>query len=150
PVGDSWTAAPSMANTRYSNSAIPLVGGRVLVVGGYGAQNSSEIFFPDPKPCITSGDCPAAGPCVDGYCCNTTCTGQCEACDVSGQEGVCTPVVGAPHAKPSCGTYLCDPSIGTSGACATSCLSSAACSSGNYCSIGSCVAQKIDGSTCAL
>ncbi|MGZ3453248.1 MAG: Kelch repeat-containing protein [Polyangiales bacterium] len=151
PIGDTWTTGPSLASTRYSDSAIPLIGGRVLVVGGYaGGSTSSEIFFPDPKVCATGADCPSGTPCVDNYCCNTTCTGQCEACDVSGQEGVCTPVVGAPHGKTSCGTYLCDPSIGTSGACATSCLTTGACSSGNYCSVGSCVTQKTDGSTCAL
>jgi len=40
----------------------------------------------------------AAGPCVDGYCCDTTCTSKCEACDVTGSEGACSPVTGAPTA----------------------------------------------------
>ena len=38
-----------------------------------------------------------SGFCVDGSCCNTACDGQCEACDVSGQAGTCSPVAGAPH-----------------------------------------------------
>jgi len=36
------------------------------------------------------------GDCVDGYCCNTTCNGQCEACNVKGKEGTCTAVTGTP------------------------------------------------------
>jgi MYXO-CTERM domain-containing protein len=46
--------------------------------------------------CVTGSDC-ATGKCVDGSCCDTDCTGECEACDVVGSKGKCTPVVGAPH-----------------------------------------------------
>ncbi|MGZ3452082.1 MAG: MYXO-CTERM sorting domain-containing protein [Polyangiales bacterium] len=46
--------------------------------------------------CTAAGDC-ATGHCVDGVCCDTPCDGQCEACDVKGSEGACTPVVGPPH-----------------------------------------------------
>jgi hypothetical protein len=53
--------------------------------------------------------------CVDGRCCDGACTGQCEACDVVGSEGVCSPMGGAPHGpRPAC--------TGTAGApCAGSC-----------------------------
>ncbi len=50
--------------------------------------------------CLTDGcrEC-VSGSCVDGYCCDTSCTDLCEACDVSGSEGVCSPVLsGPPHA----------------------------------------------------
>lgn len=59
------------------------------------------------------GDTCASGTCVDGFCCNTTCDGQCEACDVAGHEGTCTPVSGKPHHEACAG----DPS----GTCAGSC-----------------------------
>jgi alpha-tubulin suppressor-like RCC1 family protein len=45
----------------------------------------------------TAGDQCQTGACVDGVCCTTACEGQCEACDVAGAVGTCTPVTGAPH-----------------------------------------------------
>jgi hypothetical protein len=51
------------------------------------------------------------GNCVDGYCCNTACTANCQACDVSGQFGKCTTIpAGLPEGKRSCvnsGTLPC-------------------------------------------
>ncbi|MCA9644538.1 MAG: hypothetical protein KC492_27795, partial [Myxococcales bacterium] len=52
--------------------------------------------------CASGKEC-ISGQCVDGFCCNSACNGQCEACDVGGQEGACTPVSGAPHGtRPTC------------------------------------------------
>ena len=31
-----------------------------------------------------------SGNCVDGYCCSTSCSGTCEACNQSGSLGTCT------------------------------------------------------------
>lgn len=63
--------------------------------------------------CTAAAGC-ASGLCVDGVCCNTTCTGQCAACDVPGLEGTCSPSNGAPHGtRPSCG--------GTGGVCGAHC-----------------------------
>lgn len=46
--------------------------------------------------CAASGDC-SSGLCVDGVCCNSACSGRCQACDVEGSRGVCTLVAGVPH-----------------------------------------------------
>ena len=38
---------------------------------------------------LTPGVCPAGATCVDGVCCMTACTGQCEACNMMGMLGTC-------------------------------------------------------------
>ena len=54
------------------------------------------------QACGSNGAC-ASGFCVDGVCCDGACTGECEACDVEGSAGTCTPVVGSPHGtRPAC------------------------------------------------
>lgn len=54
------------------------------------------------KACAGPTEC-ASGACVDGFCCERSCGGQCEACDVTGYEGRCLPVAGEPHgARPEC------------------------------------------------
>lgn len=54
--------------------------------------------------CSGDNQC-ASGHCVDGVCCDGGCTGQCEACDVAGALGTCSPVSGAPHgARTQCGS----------------------------------------------
>ncbi len=49
-------------------------------------------------PCLTSAECQSAH-CVDGVCCDGPCAGQCEACDLTGAEGACSLVTGAPHGE---------------------------------------------------
>jgi hypothetical protein len=54
--------------------------------------------------CQTAGECTSQR-CVDGYCCNDACQGSCQACDVAGHLGACSPVPGGtPYGgRPSCG-----------------------------------------------
>ncbi|HEX3852811.1 MAG TPA: MYXO-CTERM sorting domain-containing protein, partial [Polyangiaceae bacterium] len=68
--------------------------------------------------CKTDSECPISNNhCVDGVCCDTTCTGQCEACNTTGKIGTCVGVKGDPIApRMKCaadGTKcdgFCDPS----------------------------------------
>jgi hypothetical protein len=55
--------------------------------------------------CSSAADC-ESGFCVDGLCCDRRCEGQCEACDVRGSRGVCSPVTGEPRGdrEPCLGT----------------------------------------------
>src|SRR5690606_28723595 len=40
--------------------------------------------------CTIEDDC-TTGFCTDGLCCETMCFGVCEACNLAGMEGTCTP-----------------------------------------------------------
>ncbi|TMB30310.1 MAG: hypothetical protein E6J65_01505, partial [Deltaproteobacteria bacterium] len=54
------------------------------------------------QACTAANEC-SSGFCVDGVCCDQACAGQCQACDVTGSEGLCSPVVGDPHgARTAC------------------------------------------------
>jgi len=43
----------------------------------------------DGSTCSVGSDCTSTN-CIDGYCCDTGCGTDCEACDISGSEGSCT------------------------------------------------------------
>lgn len=70
------------------------------------------------ETCTISGEC-VTGYCVDGVCCATDCSDSCDACNVPGLEGTCSPVPNGqtPAANhPACGP---DPtsSCGRDGTC---------------------------------
>ncbi|HET7544855.1 MAG TPA: hypothetical protein VFK05_33540 [Polyangiaceae bacterium] len=45
-----------------------------------------------------SAGCIGDSPCVDNYCCDSLCSGQCQACDIQNKQGMCSPVPsGSPH-----------------------------------------------------
>ncbi|MES1178722.1 MAG: MYXO-CTERM sorting domain-containing protein [Myxococcales bacterium] len=70
------------------------------------------------QQCKSDAECTVSNPhCVDGVCCDTTCVGQCEACNTAGKLGTCIGVKGDPIApRVACaadGTNcdgFCDPS----------------------------------------
>jgi len=122
-------------------------------------------FLSNAIPCTRDEAC-ASKHCVDGVCCESTCTGQCEACDVPGQAGKCVPVKGKPHNsraacpaddKASCGSKVCDGSNTASCAgtldcgnygcdsvalvCKHECAADSDCAAGFQCKEGKCVPQ---------
>jgi hypothetical protein len=62
--------------------------------------DASVVADPPSKPkgapngtrCQQNGDC-GSGYCVDGVCCQSACSGVCQACDNPGSEGLCLSVV---------------------------------------------------------
>lgn len=120
-------AAP-MYMPRVSHSLVEVDGGRVLAIGGL--DGSQEVFNALAGTACASHDQCGSGACVDGYCCATSCGGPCEACNVPGKLGSCSPIDGAPRGDhPSCAPYkTC-----SAGACVSTCASDADCSESNVC-----------------
>jgi hypothetical protein len=42
--------------------------------------------------CSASSECAGGAPCVDGVCCESTCSGSCEACNQPDRPGLCRPL----------------------------------------------------------
>jgi len=107
----------------------------------------------DGKACPSKDAC-TNNICADGFCCNSPCTGQCEACDIKGAEGACAPVTDKPHGTRAacvggeavCAAAVCDGTtrdtcggfVGPTVACgAPSCTDGKATATGT-CSNGAC------------
>ena len=70
--------------------------------GNFCAAGVCQPLLANGGACAGASQC-ASGQCVDGMCCNAACGGQCQACDVPGQVGTCSNVLGAPHgSRQSC------------------------------------------------
>ena len=91
--------------------------------------------------CDEASDC-ASGFCVKGICCNTACTGQCEACDLAATPGTCSPANGVPCDDGNAATCddTCLNGVCTGGTCPEICPSSrggpsVTCASGETCAV---------------
>ncbi len=154
PSGASESVSP-MHEERGSMAFAPLPLGQALIVGGAHIEagvrvvsSTAEVFalLAPGVPCTGNAEC-LAGACVDGVCCDTSCRGQCQACDVVGKVGTCSPVSGsAPHgARMACPapSHVCD-----AGACSPKCANDDECASDHYCDAAVCVPVKARGTAC--
>ncbi len=57
--------------------------------------------------CTDASQCAGTLGCVDGVCCTGTCTGPCEACNVAGSLGTCSPVPAGTDPANECGGIDC-------------------------------------------
>lgn len=110
-----------------------------------------------------AGGCIGGSQCSpDGYCCDTACTGSCQACDLKGMQGMCLPVAsGAPHGNraactsdgTNCGGKCTGKSDGSCDYPTGSCGDGPTCSGNmsvaqSMCKAGSC--QRPTAQTCPL
>jgi hypothetical protein len=109
PVFDDLSRAVARAGTRRALLKGAIVGlagslaGRVRAVSAARVRNQ-----PNGTPCSVATEC-ASFFCIDGFCCDSPCSGQCEACNVPGLEGTCAAVEGAPVGArgPCAGEGIC-------------------------------------------
>lgn len=83
--------------------------------------------------------------CVDGVCCNTTCSGTCKSCNVAGSVGTCANVPSASDDAPGCtGANSCDGAGNCKKDNAQGCAGSSECVSAfcvdGYCCANACTA----------
>lgn len=96
--------------------------------------------------CSAANQC-QSGSCVQNHCCDGPCGVACEACDVPGSLGSCSPVSVGTVGDPDCTPFSCN---GTLATCPDTCSSHAECAGGFFCNtVGSCEAQKSNGLTCS-
>lgn len=57
--------------------------------------------------CVSTPQCQSGLQCVDGVCCNSSCTGGCEACNVAGSLGQCTDIPVGTDPAGECGAVNC-------------------------------------------
>jgi len=149
PATNRWLPAGNDTRPRVGPFAFPIAGGtRVVILGGGGTVVMPPSYFEQQTlaaTCAADGEC-ASGFCADGVCCDKACSGTCEACNIAGLVGTCSPVSGPPRgSRPACpAPFAC-----RSGTCATSCTDDLACIAGHYCLSGSCVPRKSNGIICS-
>lgn len=101
---------------------------------------------PNGTTCLTGTTC-SSGNCIEGYCCDTTCSQECRACNISGLEGICS-VVPEGYSDDTClSPKSCD---GTNGAnnCDTKYPMGHPCTVDKQCGSGMCVDGVCCNSSC--
>jgi hypothetical protein len=97
-------------------------------------------------PCQSAFEC-GSNLCVDGVCCDSSCEGACNRCNLPSSPGHCTVTDAASAGAPPCAPYACN---GTSAACPANCMSDWGCTGGFYCQLSTqvCAQKKTNGQVC--
>lgn len=90
--------------------------------------------------CATPRQC-ASGFCADGVCCNASCDGSCDSCNLTGSVGACTVLPAGTPGAPSCAPYVCTGAA----ACPTACANDTSCTNLTVCAEGVCGGSRDGG-----
>ncbi|MFA4941846.1 MAG: hypothetical protein WC582_04640, partial [Patescibacteria group bacterium] len=74
--------------------------------GGTAALCCLEEAKVEGETCTYSSDC-SSNYCVDGYCCNSACSGTCQACNVAGSLGTCANIPAGTDPSSECSSTTC-------------------------------------------
>ncbi|MCC6521064.1 MAG: hypothetical protein IT373_00240, partial [Polyangiaceae bacterium] len=179
---------PTCANGDGCNLATDCTSNRCVLAGGGGAGggaagtcspctgnadcasdeycNGAQVCVPKivtGQACGNGAQCVSAN-CIDNVCCATACGGTCQACDVAGALGTCTPIAVGTDPDNECGADVCGGASNCrcangvkdgaetasdcgGGTCAT-CANGQACAVGSDCQSGTCVGLVCASPTC--
>src|SRR5207237_4126357 len=137
------SCAPYLCNGGQANCPNSCAADGDCAKGSYCAGGACVGANPNGTACNAGNQCSASN-CVDGFCCNTPCTGACDRCDLT--AGTCLAATARSPGSPVCGSYVCD---GTSPACPMSCNDASVCATGRFCDAGNqCVQKAQNGTAC--
>jgi hypothetical protein len=105
-------------------------------------DGAGSCLLLDGASCQIADDC-LSGFCADGVCCATECAGLCEACNLVGVEGTCTPHPAGADPDSECATGACN-GLGSCGCPAAGGTAAA----GPYATYGFCWYLAAAGATC--
>ena len=125
--GSTWSEQTAIAGASGTATSRGLaISGDTVVLGSpgfpVGIVAFATISASNGDACTQPSDC-GSGFCVDGVCCNTACSGgttDCQACNVTGAKGTCTPLPSTTVCRAANPANLCDaPEMcnGSSAAC---------------------------------
>src|SRR6185503_10492409 len=97
--------------------------------GGQACDGMNVCKKVNGQGCGANSDC-ASNHCQDGYCCNSSCGSDCQACNVAGSLGTCTNVPAGQQAGACGGTQACDGMNGCNTACTGLCQACSALKNG--------------------
>jgi hypothetical protein len=94
--------------------------------------------------CSVAKEC-ASQICVNGVCCDSSCSGQCDRCDAPSSPGICSLQPAGFVGAPLCSPYLC---TGMSKTCPALCTNDNGCTLTHRCENNKCVLRLGSGKPC--
>src|SRR5262249_29754061 len=108
-TNNTFATTTNMPAAVQGHTATLLGNGMVLIAGGISGatvQTAARLYDPSfALACTTAAQC-ATGFCANGVCCDTACTTNCGACNLTGKVGTCSPLPTTTTCRPSAG--VCD------------------------------------------